>query len=284
MKQLVSTISKIALLGLIANCGVEAGNPDSSEEKPAKFSLKLTETQTTGLNHFYMDIKSITIGNNSTIELDETTTIDILTLENGKTATVVDQLNLTSGELQQIVIELADTDQPVRAVSSDNVEQKVVVLSDEQKTDSLLFTGSITLSPNQDVTAIVDVDLRYTLSGLDENRRNQLGVNSDVVYALNHQHTFFQEDSRATVNFSGKTSGELLCITETGSYTASNLPQSCIPNGGNILKGVYADSEGNAVVISIPPGIYDIWGIMEGKVTKYNQTIEMNGGDIITID
>ena len=284
MRPLLTIITKITLFGLITGCGVEAGNPDSSEEKPAKFSLKLTETPTTGLNNFYVDVKSITVGDSQTITFGDFTTIDVLTLGNGQTTTVVDQIDIAAGGLAKIVVGLADTEHPVRAVSSENVQQKVVVLKDGEKTNSLEFTGGMNLGSDQNVTAIVDIDLRYTLSNLDETTRDQYNVESDVIYALNHKHTFFQDSSRAMVRFSQKTSGELLCITEATRYTASNLPQECVPNGTDIIKGVFADAEGNAVVISVPNGDYDVWGIMGGSVTSYRQNIQMNGGDTITVD
>ena len=265
----IKSLLGLMTIFLVTNCGVEAGNPDSTEEKPAKFSLKLTDTPVTGLSHFYIDAISIKVGANPSITFDEVTTIDVLTLNNGKTLSILDEKEITAGAISEITLTLADTTEPVRAVSSAGVNQKVIVLKDEKATTSLTFTGDLTLTADQAVTAIVDVDLRYTLATLDANSRSKYGVADDVIYALNHKHTFFTEGSRGTMSFTGKQNGELICVTTYDKYTAANLPKTCIPDGADIVKGVYADSNGTATVISIPTGQYNVWGIIGDQVTQY---------------
>ena len=207
MNGVVKIIRNLSILWLCA-CGVEAGNPDSTEKDGGKFTLKLTDTSAAGLRHFYVNASALQVGANPVKALPDGTVIDILALGNGRTETILSAERVGQGDIKKIVLSLADMETPVLAVDSEGVERRVAVLDKEQKvSDQLSFLGEMTVAGGAELTAIVDVDLRYTLKAVTEDVRAKVGLDSDVAYVLAQDHTFFAESSRAVIKFSNKSPG-----------------------------------------------------------------------------
>ena len=274
---------RILIALLVSACGVEAGNPDSTEEKKGFINFSITDAPIDDVDRFMISLDRLEFGNDRTLQVDLglDDPLDLLSLANGKKLKILTEQEAPVGEYTQFYLILANTDQAIEAIKTDGSSAKVVILDASGKiSNELAFSGSLSLSEGESSNLIVDVDLRQTLSLLTEEQRSTLDLDASYEFVIRQDHSFHSESEVGAIEVEGYDSGSLICVVKAEAYTSESLPKDC---SGENSQSTIVDADNFAKILAIRPDSYSVFQVFEDSVSLIEEQAVITKGNTLTI-
>ena len=252
---------------LFANgCGVDAGNPDSSPKpKNGVINFLITDAPIDEVDQLLVYAQSLdfTAGSDYSIELNdsEDQSFDLLSYQNGETLALTENLSVVPGTIEEFRLTLQDREEKIRAIvggEPENSYNVAILDANGQLTDHLVFKGKQTVDSQSESTLIVDIDLRKSLSSLDDSLRKELGLDTSYRYVLRQDHSFYNTDLVGSLEVSGLNPEQKLCLAPTD--WSSDQIADCTKED---LRSAKANSDGQSIVLAVLTGSYSIWSFDE---------------------
>lgn len=159
----IKTLSIATLAAAVAACGGSGGGSDS-ETATGTASLGVTDAPTGEFSEVVITFTGVTLkpadGEAIEFTFDEPKTLDLLTLTNGETATLLDDVEVTAGEYAWIRLVLDEEN--LYVVEGNNGGQKTLAVPSGAQTGLKLVSGfTVTAGGNHDFT--IDFDARKSI-------------------------------------------------------------------------------------------------------------------------
>lgn len=272
------------MLAWLLGCGVNAGNPDSSGggSKSAVISLELTDAPIDDIAEFNIKLSSLdfVLGSSVNIDFGESEDpVDLLDYRNGNTLSLIDSLSVDTGVLETFYLHTKPTGNPIQVTKDDGTVASVAILNASgDVSPHLSFHGNATVVAGSATNFIVDVDLRNSLSSLDNEFRQALGLDDSYQYILRQEHSFHNSAAVGSLTVSGLLPEQLLCLTTKSAESA----EDCTSDDHRSAK---AGADGLATILAIPPGEYLFWiSAGDGFVLQSEVTVVAGVGSKIVAE
>lgn len=150
----------MASLGMLAGCG-------SDSDDPARFSLAITDAPIDEATQVVIEFTAIELkprnGSSVVINLASPQSIDLLTLQNGETTTLIDQHTIAAGEYDWVRLAVnAEFDNVYDSyIVFDNLQHELFVPSGAQT--GLKLNQGFTVAEGQTAHFVIDFDLRKSI-------------------------------------------------------------------------------------------------------------------------
>ncbi|QGX38708.1 DUF4382 domain-containing protein [Permianibacter aggregans] len=150
----------MASLGMLAGCG-------SDSDDPARFSLAITDAPIDEATQVVIEFTAIELkprnGSSVVINLASPQSIDLLTLQNGETTTLIDQHTIAAGEYDWVRLAVnAEFDNVYDSyIVFDNLQHELFVPSGAQT--GLKLNQGFTVAEGQTARFVIDFDLRKSI-------------------------------------------------------------------------------------------------------------------------
>ena len=272
------------LLIFFIGCGVEAGNPDSTDEKNSFINISITDAPIDEIDQLLVSVDRLEFGTERLIKvnLNLDGPVDIASLTNGKKLQILADQRVNSGNYTDFYLVIGAQDKPIQAIQKDGSLVNIVILDEsESLSNELSFSGNVTLNENETKNLIVDVDLRQTLTELTDKQRQDLKLDSSYKYALRKKHSFLLETEAGSLEVTGYEEGSILCLVPRDAYTTTNLPSDCLGEGN---RSSVVSSEQFAKIIAIKPGKYILYQIQNESIILIQSEIEITEQSSLKIE
>lgn len=285
----ISIISKFLFKGIyltvitfMAGCGVEAGNPDSTQKKPNSFlNIQLTDAPIDEINKFMVYVDRIEFASGVStysVSLNQEEAIDIMEFRNGKVLNILENYQISRGTFDRFTLFLKDKPIEVYKDNSDTA-LNAAIIQDGKTTNHLEFLGRVIVADDDTETILIDVDLRQTLTKMTDQQRSNNNLSETYIYALQRDHKFSSTEHIGSVSVAGLKPGQLICVIPS-TIIGDDLPDDCIQE--DINTG-YADENGDLFVPFLKPNKYHIWLLNNGSFDAVATDILIDAGKTSTI-
>ncbi len=276
----------LSLSQVLVFCGVNAGNPNSSSDsnpKTAFVSLKLTDAPSDLAEHFYVTATSVEIvdpesNENELVSFGEPVKVDVLSLRNGETLTLLDEKEISIGSYSEIRLHLAEESE-VEMVTKDGKTLPIFVqptIVDDDNTH-LKFNGALSLGEDDKKELIVDVDLRKSLRLISDDNRAKHNIDGKYTYALMQDHSFKDREEYGQVKgASFESKWKYFCLWSSDSGFSLEDNRDCIDEAA---LSAYNDG-GFFHLLIVRAGTYRLAGVADDdsfEVLKEDIVVSADG-------
>ena len=124
----------------------------------------------------------------------------------------------------------------------------------------------------------MDVDLQKSMRALTETEKEHLNLDSDIRFAIQQSHNFYDRSKLGTLTVSNLAAGSKLCLSLS---SLGDSFSSCL--GASQFPGT-ADDDGERKLITVQPGTYQLFLNTSNQYSKIGSAIIISEGDDLVLD